>query len=190
MLAIPSKTCDSSAARHLPFRMPEGFSMIALKRILVPFDFAETSAPAAVYAADLAKAFGAELAFLYVGEPTRSEFDVELPMEANTAVAEELRTGVLKVLSSADHSLLNPQYFVRSGTTASEIVRFAREHEFDLIVMGTHGRGLVGHMVMGSVAEKVVRTAPCPVLTVRLAAQTAQDVVLIPEAATVAPAAV
>ncbi len=164
--------------------------MIALKRILVPFDFAETSAPAAVYAADLAKAFGAELAFLFVGEPTRSEFDVEMPMEANTAVAEELRRGVLQVLSAADHALLNPQYFVRSGSAASEIVRLAHEHEFDLIVMGTHGRGLVGHLVMGSVAEKVVRTAPCPVLTVRLTAQAAQDVILVPEAAAVAAAAV
>ena len=48
-----------------------------------------------------------------------------------------------------------------------EIVRYAREHEIDLIVMGTHGRGPIGHMLMGSVAEKVVRKAPCPVLTVR-----------------------
>jgi nucleotide-binding universal stress UspA family protein len=50
---------------------------------------------------------------------------------------------------------------------ASEIVQYAKEQTIDLIVMGTHGRGFMGHAVMGSVAEKVVRTAPCPVLTVR-----------------------
>ena len=67
---------------------------------------------------------------------------------------------------------------MRAGTTASEIVRFAHEHEFDLIVMGYARARPVGHMVMGSVAEKVVRTAPCPVLTVRLTAQAAHDVVV------------
>jgi len=56
---------------------------------------------------------------------------------------------------------------VRPGTPATEIVHYAEEEDIDLIVMGTHGRGFMSHMVMGSVAEKVVRTAPCPVLTVR-----------------------
>lgn len=164
--------------------------MIALKRILVPFDFADTSAPAATYAADLAKAFGAELAFLYVGEPTRTAFDVDVPADTNPAVAESLRDAVLKVLTPAEHALVNPQYFVRAGTTAAEIVRFAHEHEFDLIVMGTHGRGFVGHMVMGSVAEKVVRTAPCPVLTVKLMVQAGHEAVLVHEAGAIAAVAV
>jgi nucleotide-binding universal stress UspA family protein len=56
---------------------------------------------------------------------------------------------------------------VRSGSPAAEIIRYAEDRSIDLIVMGTHGRGIVAHAVMGSVAEKVVRTAPCPVLTVR-----------------------
>jgi nucleotide-binding universal stress UspA family protein len=164
--------------------------MIALKRILVPFDFDQTSAPAAVYAADLAKKFGSELAFVYVGDRARGEYDVEQRVEGSAAMADGLRESVLKVLSPADHASLNPQYFVRAGVPAAEIVRLAQEHEFDLIVMGTHGRGLVGHMVMGSVAEKVVRTAPCPVLTVRNPVQAGHEVVLIQEAVTVAPAAV
>ena len=53
------------------------------------------------------------------------------------------------------------------GSPNVEIVRYAREHQIDLIVLGTHGRGLIGHMLLGSVAERVVRTAPCPVLAVR-----------------------
>ena len=53
------------------------------------------------------------------------------------------------------------------GHPSLEIIRYAKDHEIDIIVMGTHGRTGVGHMLMGSVAEKVVRKAPCPVLTVR-----------------------
>ena len=54
-----------------------------------------------------------------------------------------------------------------SGSPAFAIIDYAREHEIDLIIMGTHGRGTLGHFLMGSVAEHVVRTAPCPVLVVR-----------------------
>ncbi len=88
-------------------------------------------------------------------------------MNEDGSVRESAREHLLTILAPGDRIALNPQFFVRAGTPAAEIVRFASEHDTDLIVMGTHGRGLVGHMVMGSVAEKVVRTAPCPVLTVR-----------------------
>ena len=56
---------------------------------------------------------------------------------------------------------------ITSMSTASTIVQFAKDHAIDLIVMGTHGRGALEHLLVGSVAERVVRTAPCPVLTVR-----------------------
>jgi nucleotide-binding universal stress UspA family protein len=56
---------------------------------------------------------------------------------------------------------------LRTGSAFVEIVRYAREEEIDLLVMGTHGRGAIAHMLLGSVAERVVRKAPCPVLTVR-----------------------
>jgi nucleotide-binding universal stress UspA family protein len=62
---------------------------------------------------------------------------------------------------------LKPELVLRPGTVHVEIVRYAKERDIDLIVMGTHGRGLVAHAVLGSVAERVVRYAPCPVLTVR-----------------------
>ena len=159
--------------------------MIALNRILVPHDFSETSAASVTYAVALARSFGAELTFLYVGD--RSQPDNEIPVNEDGSVREGAREHLLTILAPGDRIALNPQFFVRAGTPAAEIVRFASEHDTDLIVMGTHGRGLVGHMVMGSVAEKVVRTAPCPVLTVRNAVQ-GQAVELVVTAPDVAAA--
>jgi len=141
--------------------------MITLKRILVPHDFSETSAAAAAYAASLARSFGAQLVFLYVGDESRTELESVIPTTGDGAVVEAVRTRLLKTVAPVDQTTLMPEFYARTGTPAGEIVRFAREHDIDLIVMGTHGRGFVGHVVMGSVAEKVVRTAPCPVLTVR-----------------------
>jgi nucleotide-binding universal stress UspA family protein len=66
-----------------------------------------------------------------------------------------------------ENSPVRLKFYLRSGRPDLEIGRFVRERDFDLIVMGTHGRGALGHALMGSVAEKVVRTAPCPVLTLR-----------------------
>ncbi|MGE3960023.1 MAG: universal stress protein [Vicinamibacterales bacterium] len=141
--------------------------MIALKRILVPHDFSETSSTAVNYAVMLAKSFGATVTFLYVGDRTQAELEGEVPVGPDGQVTEAARAAMLKMLSPADQAAIGPQFFVRAGTPADEIVHFAADQEIDLIVMGTHGRGFVGHLLMGSVAEKVVRTAPCPVLTVR-----------------------
>ena len=74
------------------------------------------------------------------------------------------------LLSAQDRQEITAEYVLRQsgiGGPYVEIVRYAQERDIDLIVMGTHGRGFVAHMLMGSVAEKVVRKAPCPVLTVR-----------------------
>jgi len=141
--------------------------MVTLKRILVAHDFSETSTLAVDYAVSLTKSFGSELTFLYVRDPVPSEVGSEVPFTDEVAMTEADRERLLTILPPADRTLLNPHFYVRAGTPAAEVVRFAAEHGMDLIVMGTHGRGFVGHMVMGSVAEKVVRTAPCPVLTVR-----------------------
>jgi nucleotide-binding universal stress UspA family protein len=71
------------------------------------------------------------------------------------------------LLSQADVSRLGATADATIGTPAWTIVEYATGHDIDLIVMGTHGRGGVSHLLMGSVAERVVRTAPCPVLTTR-----------------------
>jgi len=141
--------------------------MIAVKRILVPYDFSETSAAAVKYATWLARNFGGRLYFLHVGDRAQTDFETEFPIGLEGAVEDAVRERLLKILSPQEQAEFHPEFGVRPGVPAAEIVRYAAAQEIDLIVMGTHGRGFVGHAVMGSVAEKVVRTAPCPVLTVR-----------------------
>ena len=141
--------------------------MIALKRLLVPHDFSDTSDAAVKYGTALAKKCGAALYFLHVGDRARTALETEFPLGLEGAVQDAVRERLLKILTPQEQSDLNPEFAVRPGSPANEIVIFAEEKNIDLIVMGTHGRGVVGHAVLGSVAEKVVRTAPCPVLTVR-----------------------
>jgi nucleotide-binding universal stress UspA family protein len=145
----------------------EGYEMIALKRILVPCDFSDTSAAAVRYGIALARNFGARVHFLHVGDRAQSQFESEFPIGLENAVEDAVRERLLRIVTPQEQVEINPEFAVRPGAPAAEIVRYAQEANVDLIVMGTHGRGFVGHMVMGSVAEKVVRTASCPVLTVR-----------------------
>jgi nucleotide-binding universal stress UspA family protein len=142
--------------------------MIALKRILVPHDFSDTSAAAVRYAVELARNFGARLYFLHVGDDAVSQFEEEFPIGLEDALADGVRERLLRIVTPQEKAEFNPDFAVRPGLPAAEIVQYADDQDIDLIVMGTHGRGFVGHMIMGSVAEKVVRTASCPVLTVRI----------------------
>ena len=145
--------------------------MITLKRILIATDFSEASEVAVRYGRALADAFGASLDILHVMEdpfvyaPTSEGY---LPpahffeeMEKNS------RERLEQALPHADREKLNARLVTKKGSPFVEIVRYAKSENIDLIVMGTHGRGPIAHMLMGSVAEKVVRKAPCPVLTVR-----------------------
>ena len=141
--------------------------MIALNHILVPHDFSETSAAAVRYALELASRFNSRITFLHVGNSAQAAFDTEFPIGLENAREDAIRERLLKIVTPHEQLEFTPEFVVRPGNAASEIVRYATENSIDLIVMGTHGRGLVGHVVMGSVAEKVVRTASCPVLTVR-----------------------
>ena len=154
--------------------------MITLKHILVPTDFSETSEAAAKYGVALARAFNATLHLLHV-EPRRDlqiiverELVVEKYLSDPTAAtsAQNAAREILgKILTEQEEKEVRAEYVLRAsglgGNLHVEIVRYAKERTIDLIVMGTHGRGFVAHMLMGSVAEKVVRKAPCPVLTVR-----------------------
>jgi len=138
--------------------------MITVKSILVPTDFSETSDAALNYGIGLALTFGARLYLMHVPGETGVNFEADFPMvQFENATRERLET----LVSPGDMIKLRPEYALRLGTPADEIVRYAGSRDIDLIVMGTHGRSGVAHMVMGSVAEKVVRTAPCPVVTVR-----------------------
>jgi universal stress protein A len=140
--------------------------MIALKRILVPVDFSETSAAALRYGVELARGFKARLHLLHVpehpGEAAEAEYPIGLFETMQNAAHDRLR----HLLTDADANELRPQCSMRLGTAPEEIVDYAQEHDIDLIVMGTHGRTGLARVLLGSVAETVVRTAPCPVLTV------------------------
>ena len=147
--------------------------MIKLDRILVPTDFSDFSKPALTYGCAMAARFDAELHLLHVVPdpamlvPEAAAFSVE-SMEAQ---AEMLRTDAMKTLSNlpAD-GWSNEKTIVREvrvGAAFMEIIDYARETDIDLIVIGTHGRSGLMHVLMGSVAERIVRKSPCPVLTVK-----------------------
>ena len=138
--------------------------MINLNRVLIPHDFSETSQAAVKYGVEFARKFGARLYVLHVGERLQAEMAMEFPLGLDAEAA--IRERMLRVLTPLEHTELKPEFAVAVGTPATEIVRYAKEQKIDMIVMGTHGRGLVAHAVLGSVAEKVVRHAPCAVMTV------------------------
>jgi nucleotide-binding universal stress UspA family protein len=141
--------------------------MIALKKILVPHDFSDTSEAAVRYAIALAHSFGAQLHLLHVSDKARFEMATEFPLGLDGTLEDAVRERTVQILSPREQAEFKPSFEFRSGSPAAEIVKYAEDADIDLIVMGTHGRGFVAHVVMGSVAEKVVRSAPCPVLTVR-----------------------
>jgi nucleotide-binding universal stress UspA family protein len=152
--------------------------MIVLKHVLVPTDFSEPSKAALRYGVALARAFHAKLHVLHVETRLDLEIDVERELAVQRYVepaGQQRRLNAArellgKLLTEQEEQELQPEHVLRAagvGGPYVEIVRYAKERQIDVIVMGTHGRGFVAHMLMGSVAEKVVRKAPCPVLTVR-----------------------
>jgi len=146
--------------------------MIVLRNILVATDFSETSDAALRYGRDLARTFGATLHLLNVAPNVMASFATDaLPAvlpDVQRQVEEAARQQLEALLDPEDRTQLHAKPVVRTSlTAAAEIVEYAREAGIDLIVIGTHGRGAMAHVLMGSVAERVVRTAPCPVLTVR-----------------------
>jgi nucleotide-binding universal stress UspA family protein len=146
--------------------------MIALKHVLVPTDFSETSDSALRYGKALADAFGATLHVVHIiEEPYGQPWAVEAYGFSLAALQEEwikdAQTRLASCLSNDEREKLHAVTTTVLGHPVMEILRYASENAIDLIVLGTHGRGPLGHVVLGSVAERVVRKAPCPVLTVR-----------------------
>lgn len=145
--------------------------MKAIKRILVPTDFSSHSVEAIRFAADLARRYDASIELLHVFQT----LTYALPEGYVIPSAEELQrvlTALQESLDAAQRTATEAgaprvQTTLLQGWVAGEIARFAKDGSCDLIVMGTHGRTGVKHLLIGSVAEHIVRTAHCPVLTVR-----------------------
>jgi universal stress protein A len=144
-------------------------------RILVPTDFSEPSDAALAYARVLAGKFGASLHVLHVFESpfVAAAVSPEVLIDDSPAVQarllEEAKSRLQHRVTATDRTDHAATTEIVGGHSARTIVDYATDRKKDLIVMGTHGRSGVAHLLMGSVAEKVVRTAPCPVLTVRRA---------------------
>jgi nucleotide-binding universal stress UspA family protein len=150
----------SSQAKSSPFR---------LKRILVPIDFSDCSKKALQYALPLAKQHQAAITLLYVvplsyavGEYGGTDY---VSLEAETRASADKALAALAV--DEIRGEVPADAVVRSGSTAFEIIEAAKRLPADIIVVSTHGRTGLKHVFLGSVAEDIVRHAPCPVLVVR-----------------------
>ncbi len=142
--------------------------MLSIKRILCPTDFSEPSRHAMAIACDLARLFGAELCALHVvAVPSVPAAEYELmypvPQDALRSAAEEQLQVVVRDVCAGG---VQAKALLTSGDPGHEIVRAAKGGHYDLIVIGRQGHGMVEHLLYGSVAERVVRLADCPVLTV------------------------
>lgn len=142
---------------------------VALNKILCPYDFSECSSYALKYAIEFASTFKAKLYLLHVfdirildyGEPV---YGISVPTkDAINTIKNELDNSTPEKVKNE----LQVETVVVSGVPFYEIIKFANDNKIDLIVIGTHGRTGIAHILLGSVAEKVVRKASCPVLTIR-----------------------
>jgi nucleotide-binding universal stress UspA family protein len=142
--------------------------MIALTNILVPTDFDQTSQHALDYARELARQFGATLHLLHVVDDVFSlSAGTEGSLSAVPRLQRELEEHARREVEKAAAGTPAKVEVLTASSPAAAIVAYARANAIDLIVMGTHGRGGTPAALIGSVAERVVRTAACPVLTVR-----------------------
>ena len=140
------------------------------KKILCPVDFSEFTDEILGYALDIAKKYNAELHLLHIipnlnyFTPYESFFTPE-----NLVVVEKnMEAEVTKDFDELMKKIPIPaKKIIKNGTAFVEIINYVRNESIDLVVMGTHGRTGLEHILIGSVAERVVRKAPCPVLTVR-----------------------
>jgi nucleotide-binding universal stress UspA family protein len=146
--------------------------MLSLKTVLVPTDFSDASESALRYGKSMAEKFGASLHVVHVMEDLlahawAAEVYVSSMPQLRDEIEKESRQRLGALLTDAERKALRAETALLAGNPFLEIIRYAKAHDIDLIVMGTHGRGPIAHMLLGSVAEKVVRKSPCPVLTVR-----------------------
>ena len=148
--------------------------MFSLKTILVPTDFSDASSAALDYAKSLAGSFGASIHLVHVMEDLlahawSAEVYVASMPNLREEIEKEARERLATMVTDEERRTLRVETALVAGNPFLEIIRYAKANDVDLIVMGTHGRGAIAHILLGSVAEKVVRKSPCPVLTVRKA---------------------
>jgi nucleotide-binding universal stress UspA family protein len=146
-----------------------------IRRILVPTDFSATSDAALEWAKTIAGTLGASLHLLHVfedpyvgavGAPFAAEAYIAPTPAMGAALFEEAGARLSHRLTAAEHARYRASSKIVTGASVPAILDYARDHNIDLIVMGTHGRTGLAHVLIGSVTERVVRLSDCPVLTV------------------------
>jgi nucleotide-binding universal stress UspA family protein len=135
-----------------------------IHHILAPTDFSVYANQAVTSAFELAQVCGAKLSLLHVIEVPVYAIEVALPL---ADLEQEARQSLARLLPEAAAAHVEVTRLVELGIPYHKILEVARAEHVDLIVMATHGRTGLGHLVLGSVAERIVRLAPCPVLTIR-----------------------
>lgn len=145
--------------------------MFQFRSILVPTDFSEQFMISLNYAKELAGSNGAQLHIIHVIEHsvypadlgiTQASF-IDLEMQMNKKSMEQLES----IKKDLERDKINAILHVCAGRASEKIIEYANEHKIDLICIATHGRSGLEHLLFGSTTEKVLRKAPCPVLTVR-----------------------
>jgi len=143
--------------------------MITLNKILCPIDHSDCSKEALKYAVTFAMKDEAKLLLLHVIDirSFNEGLDAMSTQIPNEETIEQLRVKLLDCIPEEIRDDMDVEAIVTQGIPFVEIISTAKEKEIDMIVIGSHGRTGISHMMLGSVSEKVVRKAPCPVLTVR-----------------------
>ncbi|NUN70586.1 MAG: universal stress protein [Bacteroidetes bacterium] len=165
----PKRSTATPRRRTAPQRTAR--QTIELRKILVPIDFSDHSKKALRYALPFARQFGAVLEVMYVVEPTIYPSDFGFGQVGFPDVEKELHGKAMQELQAllGEHApeKVRAVPVVSTGIPFVEITTYAKAEEIDLIIIATHGRTGVEHILFGSTAEKIIRKAPCPVLVVR-----------------------
>jgi nucleotide-binding universal stress UspA family protein len=144
---------------------------LAIKKVLVPIDFSDYSKNALKYAVNFAKSFGADMILIYVVEPIIYPPDFSMGQIAIPTISTEwddrAREELDKLAKTEIPAEVKVKTLIKTGKPFVEIIETATEEDIDIIIIATHGHSAVEKILFGSTADKVVRKAPCPVLTLR-----------------------
>ncbi|HMN26111.1 MAG: universal stress protein [Ignavibacteriaceae bacterium] len=142
-----------------------------IKKVLVPIDFSDYSKSALRYAVSFARSFNAEIILIYVVEPIIYPPDFSMGQIAMPTINTDWDTRAKEELDKLAKNEITSngkvKTIIKTGKPFAEIIETAKEEDIDLIIIATHGHSGVEYILFGSTAEKVVRKAPCPVLTLR-----------------------
>ncbi len=144
--------------------------MNRIKKILIPIDFSDYSRHSLRYAIDLAKQFEAKMYLINVFEPPYNGIEVEWMIGTsrfNEDIEKMARNELDKLIKEEMPSDMEIEVIYKVGKPFLEIIETASQEDIDLIIIATHGQTGIKHLLFGSTAEKVIRKAPCPVLSIR-----------------------